>query len=1727
MRTLGSIAVVFLLLLVTTAFAREWSPSDDEIPGIPLASSATIETIRDANQTLHIRFSKPQVKFETVSLFNRNWTFVSIDGETRRWEVGKPLVPVVARPVLLPNHGNVEVKIVRSKYTEYPNLDLLPQQLSPELGKAGYIVPPFRMDTLTYQQDRWLPDQLSEISKPVILRDARTALLNIQPVSYNPARHTVRVYTEIEIEIIPIGGQGINELNQTVAHSAPGFAQFYQDILGADELYTANANALPGSMLVICRADSQVINTIKPYLAWRNRAGRPTQLVTTSLSSITPAIVQNIITTAYNSYSPPLEMVLLVGDGGETGSYTLPARIFSSVDDNIQTDHYYTEIVGNDILADVFLSRWSCDNAQQLATQVYRSIYYERNPAMGTSGADTTWFKRGWGYACRIIDSNRSAVLYSLAMMNAAGVPQSGLYYDEQDYPVDQSLINTRCNDGLLFWAHRLAYVGQMYPNHVSGVTRNVNKCFVGLNITCGSGAWYTPGVQGIQEQLTRNGTPSAPAGAIAAVATETSSTHSAPNICMLTGTYYGLGVKKATTPAAMYYEGKFQLWRNYWNTESSDMAMNFSYWNNIMGDVSVKIWTGVPHRVTASIPTQIGLGQNNLPLTFLDQYTRQPISGALVTVMKQNSGNQFETYSRGLTDESGQVDLPLTNTTTGNLFVTVIGNRQEQNLLPLLDTIAVVQLQPEVALSGYTIIDDTLNGRSGNSDSLASPDETIDLAIRIRNLGSTDSIFGISSTLSSLHPLVALIGNQSTYPNLPPSGSADNLQLFRLQLLPGLKNTETIPLRLTITTRDTSLNRNLMIALPIVAPSLQFVEYNLTSAPFLPGNSSDLSVSISNLGAIGTSASTATLLSLSPYVSVNTNSVQFPAISCSQTVSNPSGSRFRITSNIHTPIGSIIPFALVFHSVMLQDTVYFSIPVGTINTTDPVGPDAYGYLAYDDTDLGYPAHPVFNWINNETTQNRLNMYDMGEGQDISVLVRLPFRAKYYGAYFDTITVCSNGWMSFGPARVTAYTGIPATLQTQLLHNWRPWHLPSQESASNMVAVDWQDLMMNSLQQGVYASYDTSNGWFVITWDGSSVNGNLLNVAQLIIYDPARWYTSTGDSKLQIQLKTFNCPSSSGPEPGYATIGICDSTLTRAIEYYHWNRAATGAAPILMGANINRTILFSPAQRLQTGSISGFIRSTGNNLPVPNTTISIQTAGNSTSTDSSGHYAIDDVVAGQYPVRISALGYNLVTDTIVIGDQIHLERNYLLSPSQLQVSLHPQDTVIFPTDTLIALLSDSISTTTRSIYLRNVGNQSINWNTELDFERATEDEIDYYGDRVLQWNASQAVGGDQALFGVEFDGNHFWITGANNYSHPHKLYKLNRSGQLIASYNCPDQTGLFGWRDLAWDGHYLYASYSSYIDRIDTANGEVLQRYLTTLNPARAIAIDTATHTMYYCDQRSSIYQMDLVTGTVIGTLPNPFGLSGINGLAWYPNDTDNKFLFAFCRDQSSYSRGARIYKIDPSTGLSTPQTFPGYTSENAAGIAITPLWDSYSWSAVALIENPVGDDRLELYQLDPYAQWLRLSPRQATISSSSRDSLIVTFDASNIPAGIHRASISIAFNSNLNAVSIPVVMQIVRANSVETSSQLLPETIELRQNYPNPFNAMTSIAFSLPRSSSVNLTIYDALGREVTQLIKNTQLSTGYHQISFNANKLSAGIYFYQLAVGQNRSTRKMLLLK
>ena len=181
--------------------------------------------------------------------------------------------------------------------------------------------------------------------------------------------------------------------------------------------------------------------------------------------------------------------------------------------------------------------------------------------------------------------------------------------------------------------------------------------------------------------------------------------------------------------------------------------------------------------------------------------------------------------------------------------------------------------------------------------------------------------------------------------------------------------------------------------------------------------------------------------------------------------------------------------------------------------------------------------------------------------------------------------------------------------------------------------------------------------------------------------------------------------------------------------------------------------------------------------------------------------------------------------------------------------------------------------------------------------------------------------GDIRCLGVEYDGTNYWVTGAFDFTIAY-LYEIKSDGTVVNTFPQPTANwGGWGWRDLAYDGMYLYAGNpnNGYIQQIDMTTGVPtgVQYGPFPVTPCRALAYDSNMDCFWTASFSSSIYQC-FKDGTY-NTFTNP-GLS-LYGAAMQDSDPANPLLWWWSQDGSF---GCLASEMDPNTGIPTGRTFEG-----------------------------------------------------------------------------------------------------------------------------------------------------------------------------------------------------------
>jgi hypothetical protein len=306
-------------------------------------------------------------------------------------------------------------------------------------------------------------------------------------------------------------------------------------------------------------------------------------------------------------------------------------------------------------------------------------------------------------------------------------------------------------------------------------------------------------------------------------------------------------------------------------------------------------------------------------------------------------------------------------------------------------------------------------------------------------------------------------------------------------------------------------------------------------------GESPVLQWDVMNMGTDTALGVQATLVSSSPYVSINQPTVTLGNIPTGSTVT----AAYNLQISPSTPYGETLRFQLVLQGSNVQDT--FS----TQYVVEPFwAGQANPYIALDDADTVYAPvkAPRYNWIELAGTgASTLTLAD----DDRASLV-LPFTFPYFGTPYDTLWVCSNGWFTLGSDPGTndySNSGIP----------------DATDGPAGMIAAFWDDLNPSS-GGTIYYAYDSTLGYFIVEFDsvvhyGASTSPEKF---ELILKDPAVYPTPTGDGEILVQF-------AQDPLQTDFTLGIENQAQTDGIQIFFDGTLDVHSAPIVAG----RAILFT------------------------------------------------------------------------------------------------------------------------------------------------------------------------------------------------------------------------------------------------------------------------------------------------------------------------------------------------------------------------------------------------------------------------------------------------------------------------------------------------------------------------------------------------------------------------
>lgn len=1661
---LASVGMCYLALAAGASTAVDFAGFSS------FSSPGTDPLIVTASSPAHISISliNPAVEIVDKTLDFQVCQSAALAGASLTSEPGAPSLPQITRIFQIPELGGVELVVRSAEFDLIENYNAYPCPIE-EAGSQRY-----ERDPAFYRKNAWYPENVIEISEPEIFRDFRIVTVTLNPVQVNPVTQQARVYRNMEADVVANDAPGVNELLHPRRPSG-AFASLYRGcIRNLDEGALDEVTVTPGTYLILSRDNAQLNPWVDSLAEWRTRCGFDVVVERYAVQPTASAMFATI-QGYYDDSAAQLEHVCIVGDpqgntfGMPTGSSGL-------------MDHYFARLAGADIIPDVSIGRISVSNEQQMSTVWKKITVYERDPLIDS----TNWFTNSFLYANVGFQQPTNYLEVQWAdqqLRQFTGIQNNTI-----------STVTGSANGGLIQDQFVTGIGLFLYAGYWLGTLPNIASiCESGRRqpiciLMAGSTGGFDQNTS-LSESYPLAGIPIDLHGGIAAIGFATANENG------LFFRTFGAGFIRGLCPLQIERIGLCQM-TGFMTLHEMYGPNNSGYTTrlpdvNLIGDPALRIWTDVPAVLSADYPATVTAGAREIVVNVTDSLTGAPVNDALVVAWKPN-----ETMSRVLTDLSGTAIVPVTIDSIGTLKLTIT----KKNCKPYLVDLPCQESELSISVASLTIDDDNLGGTEGNNNHEYNPGELIDLNIVLENYGTALTGTDITAVMQSMSPYLTVTGSTSTYPDLQPGERASGHSAYRIQVAPDMQNSVEGVLRLNVTATDFDMTS----AIPVVcrAGAATYSNHVFVSDPLEPATTQSLRVTITNTGAMAFEGVTGTLLSRDPLVSVPDNSGSFGNIPVGLSATNTTDV-FWLTANPLVYRGHQALMSLILESTTdFHDTVSFIVSCGTATVTDPVGPDAVGYYAYDDVDTSYDAHPSFEYLDLSSGLGEdLNLNDVGKKTDItqvwSTVRQLPFEFTYYDETFDTITICSNGWIAFGN------------------EGWcdEPFNraIPAVMAPPNMVAVYWDDLKTSGVGDGVWTYYDMTRSAYVIQW--RATGGTTYTQAnldfELMILDPAAYPPIDDNGKLVLLYNdvTMNLETTDTQEDlNGCTIGIQNRHGTGGLQIAYRDLYASGAANIVDG----RVILIETGDRSIVGTIEGRITDAESGLPIEHAQVSLVGFPYQAESNTEGFYQIENVVIGSYSALAHLAGFN---DSTVANVTVELNSTATVNFGLL----HPEFAI--SREIIHESLIDGPTLQT-SFEIVNDGNGPLEYATEVFC--TVGGEIVEPWDNLQRINVSN-IAADLQIMGCEFVDDYWFVSGASGVNDNNFIYSFDAEGNYLGATAQPT-TDPLGWYDMAWDGQFLYGSEQGTheLRGIDSQGNLRTAIPCPFLNPARAIAYDPATDHFWVADLIRDIYEIDR-DGTLISTIENSDGLA-ITGLGWHATEPDGYSLIVFCQDE--VVNEAAVWRIHPVTGNSEFVVYlPGEEGDHAGGCTVTSGWNDALTVIGGIMQNPDGD-RLEVFDIDTRTDWIELTPIASTISAGQRQEIIVSFDGTTLRPDLYQATVLINCPVLALTMELPIELDVVFDASWVEHTPPTPNQYALYQNYPNPFNSSTRISYDLKTAGHATLRVYNVVGQEVATLFDEHQ-AAGKHIIQFNAHELPSGIYFLRLNSGDFTKTSKMVLLK
>ena len=459
---------------------------------IDLRSTSSAEITHSDFSSLRAIFSYGSIESMEVATERGIFSEIAIEGTYASGEIGAPELPASHQLLAVPFGATPQVSVISFTTTDYNLSDygintLIPHQPSVRKDQNLEDVE-FVYNAPAYQTRSLATAPEATIEVQGTMRGIRVGSLVINPVSYNPASNTLRVFNNIEVEVSFEGADYAETERMLLSTYSPYFDIVYKQMFNYRQIldvYTDHPDLMAYPVRMIVVTPENYISTLQPWLDWKTQKGFYLNVVTTAQAGSTYSAIRSYVQNLYNtgvSQGATPTFLVLVGDVAQvpntTGSSTQKV-----------TDLYYGS-VDSDYFPDMFYSRMSAENTTQLTAIINKILQYEQYTMPDPTYLNNVTLIAGWdSYWTSYVGAPTINYATTYYYNTAHGFTQVNSHVNQSQYSGCYNSLSTGIGF-VNYTAHgdnNMWYQPQLTNSGVNQLT-NTNKYFLAMGNCCLSG---------------------------------------------------------------------------------------------------------------------------------------------------------------------------------------------------------------------------------------------------------------------------------------------------------------------------------------------------------------------------------------------------------------------------------------------------------------------------------------------------------------------------------------------------------------------------------------------------------------------------------------------------------------------------------------------------------------------------------------------------------------------------------------------------------------------------------------------------------------------------------------------------------------------------------------------------------------------------------------------------------------------------------------------------------------------------------------------------------------------------------------------------------------------------------------------------------------------------------------------------------------------------------------